>query len=92
MLTEFQRIPDDFVTRYDAELQRWAVNFRAWGPVVQIRLRGPVRGVEAVDGTGEAPLLAIRLKATHQGGRLVVEPAGEFSEDLIRRHVEALRN
>lgn len=92
MLTEFERIPDAFVSRYDAELQTWARKFREWGPQCQIRLRGPIVGVPAVDGTGEAPLVHVRLKARRDGSRMVVMPAGEFSEDLIRRHVEALRN
>lgn len=92
MLTEFQRIPDDFVTRYDAELQTWAANLSKWGPACQIKLRGPVRGVPEVDGLGEAPIIHVRLKARRDGSRMVVMPAGEFSEDLIRRHVEALRN
>lgn len=92
MLTEFQRIPEDFVSRYDAELQTWAANLSKWGPQCQIRLRGPIRGVPPVDENGAAPLVHVRLKAKRDGSRMVVMPAGEFSEDLIRRHVEALRN
>lgn len=92
MLTEFQRIPEAFVERYDAELQTWAANLSKWGPQCQIKLRGPVRGVPLFDEHGERPLLHVRLKARRDGSRMVVMPAGEFSEDLIRRHVEALRN
>lgn len=92
MLTEFQRIPDAFVSRYDAELQTWARNLSKWGLACQIRLRGPVRGIPVLDGNGEPPLLHVRLKARRDGSRMVVMPAGDFSEDLIRRHVEALRN
>lgn len=92
MLTEFQRIPDAFVSRYDAELQTWAQNFGTWGPACQITLRGPIAGIPVVDGNGERPLVHVRLKAKRDGSRMVVMPAGNFSEDLIRRHVEALRN
>jgi hypothetical protein len=92
MLTEFHRIPEIFVTRYDAELMKWAEKFREWGPQCMVRLRGPIRGVPEFDDNGERPLVFAVLKAEISGSRVVVSPMAEKDEDLIRRHVEALRH
>jgi hypothetical protein len=48
--------------------------------------------VPEFDGNGERPLVFAVLKAEISGSRVVVSPMAEKDEDLIRRHVEALRH
>ena len=89
--TEFRRIPEDFVNRYDGALQAWARNFRTQGPRCGIRLNGPVPGVIEIPGM-EPPSIYVVLTAELQGGRMVVKPESDRDEEIIRKHVEMLRN
>src|SRR5215831_20165723 len=93
LMTDFERIPEEFVLRYMPEIRGWAANLRTEGPRKAIFLRGPTRGVPDVyeELGGLKPMLAVILEAERQGSRMVVRPGNEESEDLIRRHCEAMR-
>jgi len=94
MTTDFERIPEEFVDRYMPEIQAWAGNFRTEGNRKGIVLRGPVRGVPArYEALGGVPsIVGVTLVAEREAHRMVVRPASEQDEDVIRRHVEAMRN
>lgn len=95
MITVFQRVPDLFVSMYDAELQTWAREFRARGPKVAIQFRRPA-GMPALLDAGGRPIMAgawleAEVDRSLPGSlRIVVRPASEHDAELIARHVREM--
>ena len=93
MITEFDRIPEFFVIRYNEELEAWAGAFSRIGPVKAIVLKeGPFSDVSPDPEQG-AVLIQVRLiaKMERLKGRVTVSPMGERDEEMIARHCEKMR-
>jgi hypothetical protein len=92
--TVFERIPDDFVSLYDAQLQAWAAGFRRIGPVCVVRLARPVEPL--VVSRDARRIVGVRLTAEVDRSmpgqeRVVVRPQTDADEEAIRRHVVDMR-
>lgn len=90
--TDFERIPEAFVERYLPEIRQWAHEFSRRGPRLPITLRGKVSGVAEFDDHGQRPVVMVVIEAVRERGRMVVRPRNEHDEDVIRRHVDAMRD
>lgn len=90
----YERIPLDFVELYEAQLLRWAGNFRKVGPVCVIRLRRPVGPL--LIWRKPRRIVGVRLAAdvdrSRPGAtRIVIRPQTDADEEAIRRHVVDMR-
>jgi hypothetical protein len=92
MMTVFDRIPDYFVERYNAELCAWGANFSKVGPVKAIILREGQFADPSPDEEQGAVLLQVRLLARYERlkDRMTVEPYTGQDEMLIARHCEKM--
>lgn len=93
MLTVFDRIPDYFVERYDAELQAWGANFAKIGAVKHIVLREGYLADLSPEAEQGAVLLQVVLVAKMErlAERVTVSPRGEQDEALIAKHCEKMQ-
>lgn len=94
MITVFDRIPKEFVDRYDASISHWAKNFRRIGNFHDVMLCQPV---EALPGAADTRrIIGVRLWGEPDFSlpgrpRMVVRPGDEANEEAIRRHVFDLK-
>lgn len=92
----FDKIPQEFVSAYAAELRRWGNGFGALGPHRAVVLRR-VPGQEVkLDEYGQEPMVGVSLEAEveHVAAghiRLIIRPETDQDERLIARHCEDIR-
>lgn len=93
MLTVFERVPDEFVRLYDAQLQDWARNFRRVGKVAVIRFKKPLAAAKLGQRVtfDKFQIVGVRLKADVDGQRIVVTPQTDEDGEAIRAHLLDLR-
>src|SRR5262245_34086405 len=93
MTVHMQDIPDDFVARYRPWLREWVDGMKAarMQPWVIIPLVRGTADVPEHDANGEVPFVVVVLVCERQGARIVIRPADRQSQDLITRHVAAMR-
>lgn len=95
MITVFERIPDLFVSLYDAQFQTWAREFRARGRKCAI-VFNPAPGAKPIfDGEGRIVAAGCWLEAEvdrsrPQTPRVIIRPASEHDEEMIAKHVRAM--
>jgi hypothetical protein len=95
MITAFERIPELFVSVYDADFQRWGRGFRKIGSRYTLRLKKPVAPL-AVRTDGRV-IVGVVLKADVERAvdgtvkRVVIMPADEANAEAIRRHTADLK-
>lgn len=92
MLTVFERVPDWFIEKYDAEICAWAQNFQKIGPVKSIVLREGRLSDSSPDPEQGPVLLQVRLiaKMERRHDRVTIAPADEQSERLIANHCQKM--
>lgn len=93
MLTVFERIPDYFIERYDAELTAWGKNFGKIGAIKQIMLREGIFSDSSPDPEQGAKLMVVRLMACMEKHRqrVTVMPFSDMDEMLIIKHCEKMQ-
>jgi hypothetical protein len=88
-------LPEYFVERYGVELRAWGRNLAKIGLVKTIVLReGTLSDISAAEDQG-AVLLGVKLKAEierlkNDEMRLVISPATEQDERIVRNHVQKM--
>lgn len=84
------RLPAYFIDRYDEEIAAWAANFSRIGPVKTFVLKeGRLSDPSPAEDQGPV-LKGARLRAEISARGVVVEPASEADEAIIRRHCEKM--
>ena len=93
MRTCFEKIPDYFVERYDAELVAWGANFKKVGPIKKIVLREGMLADPSPREEYGPQLIQVELVAevTRDPFMVTVRPLSERDEALIARHCEKLQ-
>ena len=100
MLTEFKRIPDFFIERYNEEMEAWGKNFQKIGPVKTFVLKEGYWSEPSPDPEQGPVLIAVKLLATvvrskfgnNDNTKVVVEPYTEADEEKIRKHCERMQS
>lgn len=92
----FERVPDEFLSAYKPEIQKWGRNFKGVGRSCPIMLRRPHGMPIVLDDNGQETMLMVQLFADRVeriGDRLqiVAVPETERDEMLIRKHSQDLR-
>lgn len=92
MQTVFEKIPEYFVVRYDADMIAWATKFREIGPVKTVVLKEGYFSDPSPDPELGPQLLAVRLLARMERNRtrVTITPLTDMDEAMIRKHCEKL--
>lgn len=91
MITVFEKIPDIFVQRYDAQFAQWAREFRTRGHYAAIVFdRMPGQGV-VLGPDGEPVWRGAWFEAEvdrsrPDGVRVVIKPRTEHDVEMVERH------
>lgn len=92
MITVFERIPELFVELYDAQFQTWAREFRTRGKRCAI-VFNPAPGAAPIhDDEGRLVAAGAWFEAEvdrsrPQMPRVIIKPASEHDEEMVKRHV-----
>ena len=87
---KFERIPDYFLERYDAEIAAWAENFRKIGPVKSFVLREGHLAATSPNPEQGAELIQVKLIARLCRQGVEISPLEPRDETLIALHCEKM--
>lgn len=88
MITVFDKLPEWFILRYDAEICAWAANFQKIGPVKTFVLREGYHSDMSPDPEIGPVLLGARLIARMEKNRdrVTISPFDDQDREVIARH------
>lgn len=96
MATEFERVPGLFVELYREQFDIWAREFRTRGKRCAIVFNPPPGELPKFDTEGRIVAAGCWLEAEvdlerPDNPRVVIRPATEHDEEMIARHVKAMK-
>lgn len=95
MITDFERVPGLFVELYRPQFEMWAREFQTRGRRCAIVFNPPPGSAPQFDDEGRVVAAGCWLEAQVEPGvgepRMVIRPATEHDEEMIARHVSAMK-
>lgn len=95
MVTVFERIPEIFIEIYDAQFQTWSREYQTRGTRCAI-VFNPTPGAQPIYDEGgrivaAGAWLTAELDLSASRRRIIIRPATEHDEEMIARHVRAMK-